>query len=65
MTIDGRRLTAANVRYSHQAEALDFIFRRETGDIPPEMSLWRIIQDADSDADQELYVKCRHIVSSD
>ena len=25
---------------SHQTKAIDFIFRRETGDLPRELSLW-------------------------
>ncbi|KAK4196327.1 SNF2 family N-terminal domain-containing protein [Triangularia verruculosa] len=44
----------------HQAEALDFILRRETGDLPMEMTLWEQREDLDSDLDQGLY---RHIIT--
>lgn len=43
------------MEYSHQAEALDFILRRETGDLPAEMSLWEKCQDDDSDLEECLY----------
>ncbi|VBB81747.1 Putative protein of unknown function [Podospora comata] len=44
----------------HQAEALDFILRRETGDLPAEMSLWEKCQDDDSDLEECLY---QHIIT--
>ncbi|KAK0701293.1 SNF2 family N-terminal domain-containing protein [Lasiosphaeris hirsuta] len=44
----------------HQAEAVDFIFRRETGNMPPEKTLWRKKQDVTSDTDETLY---RHILT--
>ena len=42
-------------RLSHQAKALNFIFRRETEDLPAEMKLWKNVEDVDSNPDQALY----------
>ncbi|KAH6845784.1 SNF2 family N-terminal domain-containing protein [Chaetomium sp. MPI-CAGE-AT-0009] len=43
----------------HQAEALDFIVRREIGKLPPETSLWRRNQELNSDSDEDFF---EHII---
>ncbi|KAK0669910.1 SNF2 family N-terminal domain-containing protein [Cercophora samala] len=48
------------VLLDHQAKALDFILRRETGELPPEMSLWENCPEDDSDLDDSSY---RHIIT--
>lgn len=34
-----------NLAYSYQMEALDFISRRESGKLPPELTLWAEAED--------------------
>lgn len=34
-----------NVKYSYQMEGLDFIYRREAGKLPPELTLWEEVAD--------------------
>ncbi|KAF5593767.1 DNA repair and recombination RAD5C [Fusarium subglutinans] len=52
--VDGR---IKSVLYPYQKEAIDFILKRETGDIPSELSLWKYNS---TDADEPFY---QHVFS--